>query len=264
MKSCQPGPSSRSSPSTQSPARRPRFHGRNPAWSSASASLADSGLLTGYPRSPTVAGSFSPATMPGNRAEPVRRRRSGTDGDWVGVTATHGGAGDVLEAAVRLRRGQEHQRDHPRCPLTPKRRLAGQERPQPLRLPVGKDQRVFEWHSGPVGELRPPALAVTGQLARPRLDLDQKAAAGCDGQQVDLVDRTVLSDELDVGPGSVRLVGGKACSDERECLALMGPSRCPSVHSRDSTRSRPHRPSRSRLMPWPATAAGWRPGNAEI
>jgi hypothetical protein len=132
-----------------------------------------------------------------------------------------------VEATVKLRRGQEYEGRHPWWPLTLECWLAGEERPEPLRLRVGEEQGVVEQRPGAVGPFQPPALAVTGQHARPRLDLDKEETAGCDGQQVDLVDRAVLGDELDVSPSPVGLVVGKARSNERERFALVGPGRRP-------------------------------------
>jgi hypothetical protein len=74
-----------------------------------------------------------------------------------------------------------------------------------------------------VGPSQLPALTVTEQHARPRLDLDQEQPAGRDGQQVDLVNRAVLGDELDIGPRPVRLVAREARTDERERFALVRP-----------------------------------------
>ena len=71
MKSCHPGPSSRSPPNSQSPARRPRLDGFRPACSIASAILADMGRLIDVPRRPAFEGSLMVATMPGRGANAV-------------------------------------------------------------------------------------------------------------------------------------------------------------------------------------------------
>jgi hypothetical protein len=66
-----------------------------------------------------------------------------------------------------------------------------------------------------------PRPGVAAQLARPALYLDEEDALGADDESVDLTDRAV-EQELEVGPGSVGLVVGKAALEEGERVALPG------------------------------------------
>ena len=76
-----------------------------------------------------------------------------------------------------------------------------------------------------VSQVQVPASPV--DPARAALDLDQEEALGVNSEQVDLVDAAVVGDELEVGPGPVRLVVGKRLADEVEGVPLPRDSATP-------------------------------------
>jgi hypothetical protein len=138
-----------------------------------------------------------------------------------------------VEAAVELRRGEEDERGDEgdreiAVPAVLRARageggLALQERPEPLRLAVGEDERVLDGAFRTVRSAEPPHLVVAEEGARVRLDLDEEDTGGGDGEEVDLVDGAVVGDELDVGPRPVGLVTREPLAHERQGLTFVSP-----------------------------------------
>ena len=98
-------------------------------------------------------------------------------------------------------------------------RLAPQERDQLLGLAVREQERVVRRLDTAV--LAPsPRAPVTLHDAGLALDLDQVEALGRQDEQIDLVDRPVIGDELEVRPGPVGFVIRQPLAHERQRLPL--------------------------------------------
>jgi hypothetical protein len=82
-----------------------------------------------------------------------------------------------------------------------------------------------------VGEAMPPLLAVAEQDAVAPLDLHQEEALGSDDEEVDLVHRAVVGDELQVRPGPVGLMVGKSERMKTKASRSCGHGDAPSFHS---------------------------------
>jgi hypothetical protein len=97
-----------------------------------------------------------------------------------------------------VRRGQEDSRLEERRANLLHRPLAAQEIDQRLRLAVGEDQGVVV-SGAPAVVLDPgPGAGVALDVTGAALDLDQEEALGRQDEGVDLVDRAVAGDELEV------------------------------------------------------------------
>ena len=174
----------------------------------------------------------------GHRPVDARARRRagavpGERGDDAGalvpsrprVAAVHVAAQVLGEPAVDVLVRQEDVSLQERArPLRPQRALAAQERDQLLRLAVREQQRVVDRLPAPVAAPRPRALVALHD-AGPALDLDEVEALRRQREQVDLVDRAVVGDELEVRPGPVRLVVGQPVAHERQRVPLPGERR---------------------------------------
>ena len=118
----------------------------------------------------------------------------------------HAGLADAVEAHVELGRGEEHQRREEREPLVAQGLLTLQQGAQPLGLGVGQDERMVVGLLAAAGEADPPALVVAREHPGERLDLHEEEPHRGDHEQIDLVHRAVVGDELHVRPRPVRLV----------------------------------------------------------
>ena len=126
------------------------------------------------------------------------------------------------EAAVGVLARQEHVGFQERTRrLLPQRRLSTQEGDQLLRLAIREQQRVVNRLQAPVVPPRPRTL-VALHGAGAALDLDEVEALRREDEEVDLVDRPVVGDELEVRPRAVRVVIGQPVAHERERLPLPG------------------------------------------
>ena len=139
-----------------------------------------------------------------------------------GIAAMHPVSQVRREAAVDVLVQQEHVGFQERARrLLPQRRVSTQEGDQLLRLAIREQQRVVDRLQASVVPPRPRALvALHGVGAAP--NLDEVEALGREDEQVDLVDRPVVGDELEVRPRAVRVVIGQPLAHEREGLALPG------------------------------------------
>ena len=118
--------------------------------------------------------------------------------------------------------------------------MTRQQRPQPLRLPVGQNQRMRKGLLRAVRSPPPPALSVAKEHAGEGLDLDKEDPPRRYDQGIDLVNGAVISDELDVRPCAVGLVVWQPSPNESERLPLMGERRGPLAPQRWLN----HRPNR--------------------
>ena len=106
-----------------------------------------------------------------------------------------------------------------RLPL--ERGLAPQERDQLLRFAVREQQRIVDRVRAVVVLAPPrPRALIAFHDSRAALDLDQVETLRRQHEQVDLVDRPVVGDELEVRPDAVGVVIGQPVAHERECVAL--------------------------------------------
>ena len=165
----------------------------------------------------------------GRRAGAVPGERGDDAGPLVPsrprVAAVHVAAQVVGEPAVDVLVRQEDVGLEERARrLLPQRRLPPQQRDQLLRLAVREQQRVVDRLPAPVAAPRPRALVALHD-ARAALDLDEVEALRREGEQVDLVDRPVVGDELEVRPRPVRLVVGQPVAHERQRVPLPGERR---------------------------------------
>lgn len=133
----------------------------------------------------------------------------------VAVQAVDTLAAEVVEPRAQCPRMQENGGPDERCLRLPAL-LAGvvpDQRGQPLGLAVGQDQRVVLGGEPAARHPAHPLGAVTGELALPVLEFQHIQAARRQHQGVDLVDRPVGADELDIRPYAVWVgvgqVGGK-------------------------------------------------------
>ena len=97
--------------------------------------------------------------------------------------------------------------------------LRSQQAFQPLALAVDQQHRVV----GRVATslvLPDPGLLVAGDRARATLDFHQECSVRTDHEQVDLVNRCVIGDELEQRPGQVIILARETLEDEVECLLL--------------------------------------------
>ncbi|MDQ3431705.1 MAG: hypothetical protein M3467_05715 [Actinomycetota bacterium] len=91
-----------------------------------------------------------------------------------------------------------------------------QQAAQPLGLAVGQQQRVLDR-----AVVVHPRRAVAGDPAAPVLELDQVQAVARQHEEIDLIGRAVVADELQVGPGPVGVRVGDEVADGEEAGALV-------------------------------------------
>ena len=163
---------------------------------------------------------------PGRCASAVPCQRCDDPGSLVssrsGIAAMHPVSQVRREAAVDVLVRQEHVGFQERARhLLPQRRLSTQEGDQLLRLAIREQQWVVDRLQAPIVPPRPRALVALHDSGA-ALDLDEVEALRRQHEQVDLVDRTVVGDELEVRPRAVRVVIGQPVAHERERVPLPG------------------------------------------
>ena len=173
-----------------------------------------------------------PVQRPRQRpVQPPARRRSRAEahergGDPRPLAAPRPRVAQVHPVAQRRREPALHrfvrQKDVRLQKRTPHRlqgRLPPQQRGQLLRLPVRQQQRVVERARPSLAPPRPGPL-IAGHHAGRALDLDQEEPLRRQRQQVDLVDRPVVGEELEVRPDPVGLDVGQAAAHEGQRVPL--------------------------------------------
>lgn len=90
---------------------------------------------------------------------------------------------------------------------------------QPLALAVEQKHRVVDRVATSL-VLPDPGLLVAGDRAWATLDFHQKCSVRTDHEQVDLVNRSVIGEELEQRPGQAIILARETLEDEVECLLL--------------------------------------------
>ena len=138
----------------------------------------------------------------------------------AGVAEMHPVAQVLRETAVDILVRQKDVRLQERAGSLPlQRRLAAQERDQLLRLAVRQQQRVVHRLNTTAAAPRPCPLVALHDSG-PALDLDEIEALRSQDEQIDLVDRPVVGNELEVRPRAVGVVIVQPVAHERERVPL--------------------------------------------
>ena len=138
----------------------------------------------------------------------------------AGVAKMHPVAQVLRDTAVDILVRQKDVRLQERAGRLPlQRRLAAQERDQLLRLAVRQQQRVVHRVNTTAAAPRPCPLVALHDSG-PALDLDEVEALRRQDEQVDLVDRPVVGNELEVRPRAVGVVIVQPVAHERERVPL--------------------------------------------
>ena len=131
----------------------------------------------------------------------------------------------ALQFALQIRsRAKDESLDERERPFLLASLLPIEERTEFLRLRVGQDQWIVGGDQPAICLPRPRA-GVTKETAWATLDLDQEEPLGREDQQIDFVDAPIVGDELEVGPGTVRLMCWKLAAHEIERIPLPGITR---------------------------------------
>jgi hypothetical protein len=159
----------------------------------------------------------------------ARTLASGDDGHDAGASGLAGFGlevaradiigGGTLELRPGQRMGQEDDRLDERDLQASKSPLAGEKALQPLALAVREEDRVVLGVS--LAFVFPsPARLVALDNPWSALDLNEEGTLGADHERVQLVDRAVISDELEKRPGEVVVLGRKSFEDKIQGLPL--------------------------------------------